>query len=144
MTGRPGHRTMERKGRGAVSYLVRTPRVPFFMLILIGLEAKGFLAFQGRRGIASLVQWNPRPVIFGVAVSFATRASGSEIGPTRRKVSTQVVGVHVSFLTCFHLFCPSFIFGGFFRFFSDFPGTYTGDSQTVICKPYSENSWTKG
>ena len=42
------------------------PRVPFFMFILIGLEAKGLLAFQGRRGIASGVQWNPRPVIFGV------------------------------------------------------------------------------
>ena len=32
---------MEMNGRSAVSYLVRTPRVPFFMLILIGLEAKG-------------------------------------------------------------------------------------------------------
>ena len=36
------------------------------MHILIGLEAKGLLAFQGRRGIASVVQWNLRPVIFGV------------------------------------------------------------------------------
>ena len=45
---------------------VRTPRVPFVMLILIGLEAKGLLAFQGRRGIASVVRWNVRPVIFGV------------------------------------------------------------------------------
>ena len=30
------------------------------------LEAKRFLAFQGRRGIASVVRWNLRPVIFGV------------------------------------------------------------------------------
>ena len=66
MTGRPGHRTMETNGKSTVSYLVRTPRVPFFMLILIGLEAKNLLAFQGRRGIASVVRWNLRPVIFGV------------------------------------------------------------------------------
>ena len=66
MTRRPGHRTMEMNGKSAVSYLVRTPRVPFSMLISIGLEAKGLLAFQGRRGIASVVQWNLRPVIFGV------------------------------------------------------------------------------
>ena len=39
---------------------------PFFMLILIGLEAKNLLTFQGRRGIASVVRWNLRPVIFGV------------------------------------------------------------------------------
>ena len=32
---------------------------------LIGPEAKGLLAFQGRRGIASVVRWNLRPVIFG-------------------------------------------------------------------------------
>ena len=57
---------MEMNGRSTVSYLMRAPRVPFFMLILIGLEAKGLLAFQGRRGIASVVRWNLRPVIFGV------------------------------------------------------------------------------
>ena len=33
-------------GRSTVSYLVRAPRVLFFMFILIGLEAKGPLAFQ--------------------------------------------------------------------------------------------------
>ena len=49
MTGRPGH--MEMNGRSTVSYLVRTPRMPFFMLILAGLEAIGLLAFQGRRVI---------------------------------------------------------------------------------------------
>ena len=57
---------MEINGKSTVSYLVHTPRVPFFMLILIGLEAKNLLAFQGRRGIASVVRWNLRPVIFGV------------------------------------------------------------------------------
>ena len=46
VTGRPGHRTMEMNGRSAVSYLVRTPCIPFFMLTLIGLEAKNRLAFQ--------------------------------------------------------------------------------------------------
>ena len=66
MTARPGYRTMEMNGRSTVSYLVRTPRLPFFMLILIGLEAQGLLAFQGRRGIASVVRWNLRPVIVGV------------------------------------------------------------------------------
>ena len=44
----------------------RAPRVPFFMLVLIGLEAKGLLAFQGRRGIASVVRWNLHPVICSV------------------------------------------------------------------------------
>ena len=62
----PGHRTMEMNGKSTVSYLVRTPRVPFLMLILLGLKAKNLLAFQGRRGIASAVRWNLRPVIFGV------------------------------------------------------------------------------
>ena len=66
MTGRPGYRTMGMIGRSTASYLVCTPRVPFFVLVLIGLEAKGLLAFQGRRGIASVVRWNLRPVIFGV------------------------------------------------------------------------------
>ena len=60
---------MEMNGRSTVSYLMRTPRVPFLMLILIGLEAKNSLAFQGRRGITSVVRWNLRPVIFGVETS---------------------------------------------------------------------------
>ena len=67
MTGRPAHRAMEMNGRSTVSYLVCAPRVPFFMLVLMGLETtKNRLAFQGRRGIASVVRWNPRPVVFGV------------------------------------------------------------------------------
>ena len=39
--------------------------VPNQPLTIIGLEAKGLLDFQGRRGIASVVRWNLRPVIFG-------------------------------------------------------------------------------
>ena len=69
MTGRPGHRAMEMNGKSTVSYLVRTPRVPFFMPILMGLKAKNLLAFQGRRGNASVVRWNLRPVIFGAKKS---------------------------------------------------------------------------
>ena len=57
---------MEMNGGSTVSYLVRTPRVPFFMLILKSLEATGFLAFQGQHGIASIVRWNLRPVICSV------------------------------------------------------------------------------
>ena len=57
---------MEMNERSTVSYLVCTPHVPFFMLSFIGVEAKGLLAFQGRRGIASAVRWKLRPVIFGV------------------------------------------------------------------------------
>ena len=45
--GRPGHRTMKINGRSAVSYLVRTPRVAFFLLILKGLEANGAFSFPG-------------------------------------------------------------------------------------------------
>ena len=47
MTGQPGHRTMEMNGRSTMSYLVCTPCVPLFMLILIGLEAKGFFRPPG-------------------------------------------------------------------------------------------------
>ena len=36
------------------------PPLPFSMFILLGLEANGFLAFQGRHGIASVVRWNLR------------------------------------------------------------------------------------
>ena len=38
---------MEMDGGSAVSYLTRAPRVTLFMLILIGLEEKGLLDFQG-------------------------------------------------------------------------------------------------
>ena len=36
------------------------------LLSFIGLETKGLLDFQGRRGVASVVRWKLRPVKFGV------------------------------------------------------------------------------
>ena len=57
---------MEMNGGSAASYLTCTLCVPVFLLISVGLEAKGLLDFQGRRGITSIVRWNLRPVIFGV------------------------------------------------------------------------------
>ena len=65
MTGRPGGRLIEMNGGSTASYLACTPRVRLFM-ILIGLETKRLLDFQGRRGITSVVRWTVRPVIFGV------------------------------------------------------------------------------
>ena len=59
---------MEMNGGSTVSYLARTPCIPLLMLVLIGLETKGLLDFQGRHGIASVVRWNLRPVTFGVEV----------------------------------------------------------------------------
>ena len=50
MTGRPGCRTMEMFGGSTGSYLARTPRIPLFMLIFIGLETKNVLDSQGRAG----------------------------------------------------------------------------------------------
>ena len=66
MTGRPGYRTMEMNGGSSVPYLARTPCVPGFLRCLIGVETEGFLDYQGRAGIISIVRWNLRPVIFGV------------------------------------------------------------------------------
>ena len=66
MTGRPGCWTMEMFGGSAASYLARTPRIPLFVLIFIGLETKNVLGYQGRAGSTSIVQWTLRPVIFGV------------------------------------------------------------------------------
>ena len=57
MIGRPGARMMEVLGRSAASYLARTPCVPVFLLVLLGLAAKRFLDFQERRGITSVVPW---------------------------------------------------------------------------------------
>ena len=57
---------MEMFGRSAASYLARTPRIPLFVLILIGLETKNVLDYQGRAGSTSIVQWTLRPVTFGV------------------------------------------------------------------------------
>ena len=66
MLGRPGDRTMEVHRASSLSYLACAPRVPSFMLILIGLEAEGRLDLQWRHGISSVVRWNLRPVTFGV------------------------------------------------------------------------------
>ena len=66
--GRPGDRTMEINGGYAVSYLTHTPCVPMLLLMLIDLEAHGLLDSQGRRGITSVVRWNPGLVIFGVII----------------------------------------------------------------------------
>ena len=44
------------------------PSRPFVMFVFIDLDAKWLLAFQGRRGIASVVRWNLRPVIFVAAI----------------------------------------------------------------------------
>ena len=56
---------MEMDGGSIVAHLGHTPRVPLFMLVLIGLEAKRLFDFQGRLGITSIVRWNRRSVIFG-------------------------------------------------------------------------------
>ena len=63
MTGRPGCRTMEMIGGSSASYLARTP---LFCTSCNGVETEGFLDYQGRAGIISIVRWNLRPVIFGV------------------------------------------------------------------------------
>ena len=39
---------------------------PCFVLSLVSLETEGPFVFHGRAGITSIVQWNLRPVIFGV------------------------------------------------------------------------------
>ena len=39
---------------------------PCFVHYLIGVETEGFYYYQGQAGIISIVQWNLRPVIFGV------------------------------------------------------------------------------
>ena len=62
MTGRPGYRTMDMHARSTVSYLVRTPRVPFFMHVPIGLEAKGFLAFQGLCSVSIIFELSMRSI----------------------------------------------------------------------------------
>ena len=39
---------------------------PGFVPCLLGVETEGLLDYQGSAGIISIVQWNFRPVIFGV------------------------------------------------------------------------------
>ena len=50
------------------------------MLIFIGLETKGVLDFEGRHGIASVVRWNLRPVIFGVGPEPKPEPFGLRLG----------------------------------------------------------------
>ena len=50
MTGRPGCPTMEMFGGSAASYLARTPRIPQFVLIFIGLETKNVFRLPGAGG----------------------------------------------------------------------------------------------
>ena len=73
-----------------MSYLVRTPLVPFFMFCF-GLEAEGLLAFQGRRGIVSVVRWNLRPVIFGVDVGPERNCSSDSKETKKRRFDVFVV-----------------------------------------------------
>ena len=47
ITGRPGDRTIEINRGSTVSYLACTPRVPYLMVILVGLEAKGAFRLPG-------------------------------------------------------------------------------------------------
>ena len=84
MTGRPGHRTMEMIGGSSTPYLACTPCVPLikFILCLIGVETEGFLDYQGRAGITSIVQWSLRPVIFGVELLFRSPIGFSDNPPS--------------------------------------------------------------
>ena len=66
LSGQLGCWTMEMNGGSSASYLARTPRVPLFRTLLIGVNTEGLLAYQGRAGIISIVRWNLLPVIFGV------------------------------------------------------------------------------
>ena len=79
---------MEMNGGSAASYLARSPCVPVFLLTLIGLEAKGLLDFQGRRGITSVVRWNPRPVIFVVQACEWRKVNGGHYGFSPKKAGT--------------------------------------------------------
>ena len=45
-----------------------------YLCLFKGQEAKGFSAFQGRRGIASVVRWNLRLVVSGVESSRMQKA----------------------------------------------------------------------
>ena len=60
MTGRPGELAVEMNGGSTATYLMRAPCVPLFMLVVMGLETKALLDFQG--------WWKLRSVIFGVAL----------------------------------------------------------------------------
>ena len=75
MTGRTGHRTMEMNGglRKSRSYLARTPCVPLFCTLFNRVGDRRVLDYQGRAGIISIMQWNLRPVIFGVETDILSK-----------------------------------------------------------------------
>ena len=64
---------LDDRGTGQWKWLEEVPRrtsraplaFPCFVHCLIRVEAEGFLDYQGRAGIISIVRWNLRPVIFG-------------------------------------------------------------------------------
>ena len=62
---------MEMIGGNSASYLARTPSIPLFCTLFVGVEAEGLLDYQGRAGITSIVRWSLRPVIFCVDRGFA-------------------------------------------------------------------------
>ena len=72
MTGRQGYRTMEMNGGSSVPTSLVPLAFPCFVLCSRGVETEGLLDYQGRAGIISIVQWNLRPVIFGVDFSHYT------------------------------------------------------------------------
>ena len=58
---------MEMKRGSASAYLARAPLASLcFVYFIIGLEAKGLLDFQGRRGVTSVARRDLCPVMFGV------------------------------------------------------------------------------
>ena len=61
MTGRPGHCKMEMNGRSTTSYLVRTPRIPFCMLIFRRSGSKGAFSFPGATWDRFLCTVGPSP-----------------------------------------------------------------------------------
>ena len=73
----PGCQTLEINGGSSASYLARTPCIPLFVLCLLGVETEGFLDYQARTGIISIVRWNLRPVIFGVEFWIQESAKGA-------------------------------------------------------------------
>ena len=93
MTGRPGHWTMEMNGGSSAPYLACTPYVPLFVHCLIRVEAEGFLDYQGRAGIISIVRWNLRPVTFGVETRVG---KGSGRGRHTAKIILTMASKHLS------------------------------------------------
>ena len=66
MIGRPGYRTMEMNGGSSASNLFRIPCVPLLLLCLVRGGNRRAFRLPGEGGMISIVQWDLRPVIFGV------------------------------------------------------------------------------